>query len=495
MSQTTTAPAPNQPAQPATLPTTPIRELFARYKAIFQAAWAVRHELAGPQLHREEAAFLPAALSLQHTPVHPSPRRVAYVVMALFVIAILWACFGKIDIVSTAPGRIIVSERTKVIQPLEASVVLRVLVKDGDKVKAGQVLVELDPTIATADKASVQEQLMAAISEEQRTATLLQSLSKGELLARIPRGLEADLMPNNPSDAAQLKAQLLSEWQDIRAKLAKLSAEASHRQAEISTVQQTIAKLEATVPMAQSREADFKRLVGEGFISSHATQDKTRERVELERDLTVQRARLVEAQAALRESENTRASFQAETRRALQDRNAIAATKVQQLTQDKTKATQRERLTQLTAPVDGTVQQLAIHSVGGVVTAAQALMIVVPDSATVTAEVSIANLDIGFVNAGQKASVKLETFPYTKYGTVSATVDVVTADAVTDEKRGSFYPAILTLDKRTMNIDGKQVAISPGMNVTAEIKTGERRVIEYLLSPIQRAGSESLRER
>jgi len=467
-------------------PTTPARELLARYKAIFQAAWAQRHELAGPQLHRQEAAFLPAALSLQHTPVHPSPRRVAYVVMALFVIAILWACFGKIDIVSTAPGRIIVSERTKVIQPLEASVVLRVLVKDGDKVKAGQVLVELDPTIATADKASVQDQLDAALSEQQRTGALITAISANPPTHRVhPEQFEN----------AELREQLLAEWRDIRAKLAKLSAEASRRQAEIATVQQTIVKLEATVPMAQSREADFKRLVGEGFISSQATQDKTRERIELERDLTVQRARLVEAQAALSESENTRASFQAETRRALQDRHAIAATKVQQLTQDKTKATQRERLTQLTAPVDGTVQQLAIHSVGGVVTAAQALMIVVPNSATVTAEVSIANLDIGFVNAGQKASVKLETFPYTKYGTVGATVDVVTADAVTDEKRGSYYPATLTLDKRTMNIDGKQVSISPGMNVTAEIKTGERRVIEYLLSPIQRAGSESLRER
>ena len=118
-----------------------------------------------------------------------------------------------------------------------------------------------------------------------------------------------------------------------------------------------------------------------------------------------------------------------------------------------------------------------------------------PESATVTAEVSIANLDIGFVNAGQKAEVKLETFPYTKYGTVSATVDVVTADAVTDEKRGSYYPAIITLDKRSMNIDGKRVPLSPGMNVTAEIKTGQRRVIEYLLSPIQRAAGESLRER
>lgn len=143
----------------------------------------------------------------------------------------------------------------------------------------------------------------------------------------------------------------------------------------------------------------------------------------------------------------------------------------------------------------GTIQQLAVHSVGGVVTSAQPLMIVVPDSAQVTAEVSIANLDIGFVNAAQNAEIKLETFPYTKYGTVAARVNVVTSDAVTDEKKGSFYPATLTLAKRFMNVDGKRVPISPGMNITAEIKTGQRRVIEYLLSPIQRAGSESLRER
>ncbi|OYT88668.1 MAG: hemolysin activation protein, partial [Burkholderiales bacterium PBB3] len=154
----------------------------------------------------------------------------------------------------------------------------------------------------------------------------------------------------------------------------------------------------------------------------------------------------------------------------------------------------------------GTVQQLAIHSVGGVVTSAQPLMVIVPDAnegETVTAEVSIANLDIGFVNAGQVAEVKLETFSYTKYGAVPATVTNVSADAVTpsaqDDKRGgnggSFYPATLTLNRKDMLIDGKRIAISPGMNVTAEIKTGKRRIIEYLLSPVQRAGNESLRER
>ncbi len=172
-----------------------------------------------------------------------------------------------------------------------------------------------------------------------------------------------------------------------------------------------------------------------------------------------------------------------------------ATTQALQLQAALSKADQRERLTQLTAPVDGVIQQLAIHSVGGVVTSAQPLMIVVPEQAEVTAEISIANQDIGFVNAGQLAEVKLETFPYTRYGTVYATVKLVTADAVTDEKRGSYYPAVLTLSRNTMAVDGKRVPLSPGMNITAEIKTGQRRVIEFLLSPVQRAGSESLRER
>ena len=508
----------NIQATPPAKPSHPVIELLAKYKAILKAAWAHRAELAGPKRLADEAAFLPAALSLQDTPVHPAPRRLAYALMALFVIAVLWAVFGKIDIVATAPGRIIVSDRTKVIQPLEASVVRKVLVKDGDKVVAGQVLVELDPTNANADKASVSEQLSSATSEVIRTQALLKALSASAtqpvLLLPLPgegrdggkhdadRRSALAPTPALPqqgreleTSAAQIQAQLQSEWQDIRAKLAKLDAEQARRQAEIATVHETIAKLQATIPMAQTRETDFKKLVTEGFISSHATQDKTRERVELERDLATQRARLVEAQSTLNEAVQTKAAYIAETRRTLNDRNALATSKAQLLTQDESKASQRARLTQLTAPVAGTIQQLAVHSVGGVVTPAQPLMIVVPDSARVTAEISIANLDIGFVNAGQQAEVKLETFPYTKYGTVKARVDMVTADAVTDEKKGSYYPATLTLAAKDMNIDGKRFPISPGMNITAEIKTGQRRVIEYLLSPIQRAGSESLRER
>ena len=165
------------PAQPLRHP---LIELLARYRAIFTAAWSIRHELAGPKRLTDEAAFLPAALSLQETPPHPAPRRAAWALCALFLIALVWSMVGEIDIVAVAHGRIVVSDRTKTVQPLEASVVRRVRVRDGDTVQAGQALVELDSTNANADQTSVREQLSAAVSEEVRATALLNALRLGK---------------------------------------------------------------------------------------------------------------------------------------------------------------------------------------------------------------------------------------------------------------------------------------------------------------------------
>ena len=474
----------------ATLQRHPAVELLARYRAIFQAAWAARRELAGPQRLTDEAAFLPAALSLQETPAHPAPRRAALAVCALFVAALVWASVGQVDIVAVAPGRIVVSDATKTLQPLEASVVKRVLVKNGDAVQAGQVLVELDATNASADQANVREQLAVVVSEERRSTALMKALRDGRAPSLLLPAAGEAAVPR-----AQLSAQLQAEWQDISAKLAKLGAEQARRQAEIATVRELINKLHATLPIASQREADFKRLTEQGFMSSHAGQDRTRERIEQERDLATQQARLTEARAALAEAAQSRSAYLAETQRLLGERQAQAASKREQLMQERSKTEQRSRLTQLTAPVAGTVQQVAVHTEGGVVTPAQVLMVIVPKDAQVTAEVVIDNKDIGFVSAGQAVAVKLETFPFTRYGTVNATVKSVVADAVTDEKRGAIFPAVLTLSQTHINVDGKRISLSPGMNVTAEIKTGKRRVIEYLLSPVQRAVGESLKER
>jgi hemolysin D len=478
----------------------PVRDLLARYRVVFSAARAARHELAGPKRMADELAFLPAALSLQETPVHPAPRRLAYALMALFTLALAWTIFGKVDIVAVAPGRIVVSERTKQIQPLERSVVRRVLVKDGQRVKAGEALVELDATSATADKTAIEDQLKASVSDVLRSRVLLGALqATGARAAAIGELREslAKEMPSTWSGAEKraTQAQLEAEWSDISAKLAKLAAEIAHREAEVATARAGVAKLETTLPLARKREEDVKQLADQGFMSGHAEQDRMRERIELERDLATQRARLLEAQAALAESGNARSAYLAEARRALYDREAQADLKRHGASQEQAKAAYRENLTTLTAPVDGVVQQLAIHTDGGVVTEAQVLMIVVPEGAPMTAEVTLENKDVGFVNVGQGAAIKLETFGFTRYGTIDGKVTMVTADAVNDEKRGAVFPVTLSLTQKEIDVDGKMIGLAPGMNLTAEIKTGQRRVIEYLLSPIQKARSESLRER
>ncbi|MFZ5522456.1 MAG: HlyD family type I secretion periplasmic adaptor subunit [Pseudomonadota bacterium] len=494
-------------------PRHPLIELLARYRAIFAAAWARRDELAGPKRLQDEAAFLPAALSLQETPPHPAPRRAIWAIVALFSIAVAWACIGEVDIVAVAHGRIVVSDRTKVIQPLETSVVKAIHVRDGDKVQAGQLLIELDATAPQADTNRLRQEHAAALSESLRSRALidaLQSQQTGE--PRLPErsGLE-------PEAQALATAQLQAEWSDIRAKQARMDAEIRRRQAEIATVQQEIAKVQATLPLAQQRERDFLDLGKEGFIASHAGQDRTRERIELERELATQRARLQEAHAALAESEQNEAASTAERLRALRERLTQAELRRTQASEEGSKAEQRQALTRLTAPVAGTVQQLAVHTPGGVVTPAQALLVVVPEHAVVTAEVETENKDIGFVALGQHAEIKVEAFPYTDYGTVSATVvriaaDAVPRDALTAEQGarsageqrpdkarthavGAYFPTTLRMQHSSLLVEGKAVELTPGLIVTTEVKTGTRRLINFLLDPVKRRSGDSLRER
>ncbi len=464
----------------------PALDLLARYSAITRAAWAARHELAGPRHLADEAAFLPAALSLQRTPVHPAPRRAMWVIMALFMAVLAWSWFGQVDVVAIAPGRLVVSERNKVVQPLEAAVVKAIRVRDGDRVAAGQVLIELDPTLAQADSQGVAQQAQAAADEAWRANALLQALKTGQRPS-----------PPATSGAASpaLLAQTQAEWADLASRSARLEAEATRRQAELATVDTGIQKLTTMLPLARQREADVAALVAQGFVANHAGQDRMRERIEIERDLATQTARRAEAEAALQESRQAKAALRAEAERTLSDRLAKATLDAAQLKQQGTKTAQREQLTQLTAPVAGTVQQLAVHTTGGVVTPAQALLVIVPDQARLNAEVIIENKDVGFVHPGQAVGIKLETFNFTRYGTLAATVQTVAQDAVADDKRGAIFPATVRLNQTTLTVDGRPMRLSPGMNLTAEIKTGKRRVIDFVLSPIQRTVQQSWGER
>ena len=286
----------------------PVIELLDRHLAVLHVAWKHRRELAGPARLSDEAAFLPAALSLQETPPHPAPRRAAWAVCALFVIALTWATIGEIDIVAVAPGRIVVSDRTKTLQPLEASVVKRVLVKDGDSVQAGQVLVELDATNASADSANARELLAAAESEARRTTALRVAMpceTHGTPHAGRPRtgSNAADdaqaSSPGRPSVARRMGRTSRRSWR-------KLEAEQAHRRRRDSRrCIELIAKLEATLPLARQREADFKQPDRTGFhVRARGARSHPRAHRTGARPGNAEARALVEAQAALRESEN-----------------------------------------------------------------------------------------------------------------------------------------------------------------------------------------------
>jgi len=487
----------------------PLGDLLRHYRAVFRAAWQQRHELAGPARLADEAAFLPAALSLQVTPPHPAPRRVYWAIISLFTIVLLWACFGQVDIVAVAPGRIVVSDGTKLIQPLEASVVKAIRVQDGDKVKAGQVLIELDPTTAQADNSRVTQERAGALAEAWITQAQLDALTvhKGRKAPALPPEARQPDTGLTPSALALAESQLQAEWENIQAQQAKLDADIAFKTAELETVRGQIRKLLATLPILQKREDDFATLAKQGFVSQHANEDRTRARIEMERDLDTLRSRREETKLAIKQTEQARAAWRTETLKSLNERHVKADLQSRSLQAEGIKATQREKLTTLTAPVDGTVQQLAVHTTGGVVTPAQVLLVVVPDQAYVTAEVTLENKDVGFVRLDQDAEIKLETFTFTRYGTVPAKVTHITADAVMQETKaqpkdgeavltgGAVFPATLTLTRNTIDVDGKPVRLAPGMNLTAEIKTGKRRLIEYLLSPVQSHVQESMRER
>lgn len=464
-------------------------DLTSRYAKVFRRAWRVRKQLDTQSRLPHEAHFLPASLALQETPVSPAPRVFMWLIITFAVLVVLWASFGKIDIVASAPGKIVPNDRTKVIQPAETAVVKKIYVMDGQQVKRGELLLELDTTATTADIVKTREALTAAQLDAARSTALIVALESGRQPIINP-------ISNIPSNIQAEAQKLVSgQYSEMQSKLAALDADTMKRRAELQTTREVVSKLVRTSPIAARRAEDFKRLTEQNFVSQHAYLERDQIRIEQEGDLATQKSRVVELEAAINANIAQRNLMRAEFRRTLLTTLNEATQKADSLQQELVKADQRGRLMRLTAPVDGTVQQLAMHTIGGVVTPAQAIMVIVPRDNILEIEALVENKDIGFVNPGQVAEVKVETFPFTKYGTIDAKVISVSNDAIQDEKRGLVYHAKVLMKRATISVEGKQVNLSPGMAVTVEIKTGQRRVIDYFLSPLMQYSNESLRER
>jgi hemolysin D len=455
-----------------------------------------------------EIAFLPAALEIVETPPSPIGRAITFSIIAIFALALAWACIGTVDIVAVAAGKIIPSDRTKTVQPFETGVVRAIRVHDGQSVKAGDVLIELDATMSAADLGHLKSDLLAA----QLTVARLRAALAGKddpLTAFVP--------PEAPSALIQMHRRfLISQSAEQKAKLATIDGQVAQKRAERATIEASIEKLKATIKPLQERvsirEELFKKQLGPKMTYLSEFQDL----VSQQQEVLVQQSRYSETDAAVGALMETRARTVAEYERSLFDELDKSEQKAAGLEQDVVKAEQRTSMQTLTAPVDGIVQQLAIHTIGGVVTPAQALMLVVPAESRLEIEAMISNRDIGFVEVGQSAAIKIDTFNFTRYGLLQGKVITVSQDAITRDKpqdkagdaaRGAetsssepkgqelVYAARISVERTQMEIEDKQVKLSPGMAVTIEVKTGARRLISYLFSPLMRYKHDSLRER
>jgi hemolysin D len=459
---------------------------------------------------RAELEFLPAAVEIIETPASPVGRAIAGALILFFLIALAWTCLGHIDIIATAQGKIVPMGRIKVIQPVETGTITGLYVRDGDRVREGQVLVELDRTTSIADRNRIGHDLLRTRLDVARLIVLRAEMEPGAGPATFTPPPEAP-----PYEVARTRAAMLAQSEQQAAKIASFDQQIAQKEAEAEQVATAIAKLEAGLPIvietAQIREKIMRMEFGNRLAYLEAQLKLT----DMRHDLKLQQRRAVEIAASRQALEWQREQTRAEYAKAVMTELVDADSKAAQLAEDLIKAQKHIQDQVLRAPIDGTVQQLATHTVGGVVTPAQVLMVLVPGDSSIEIEAMVLNKDIGFVREGNAAEIKIDTFNFTKYGLLHGKVLSLSQDSVirdrasgqngpqpsptarTSEPPGQelLYAARVSLDRTRMQIDERMVDLSPGMAVTVEIKTGERRIIEFLLAPLLRYKQESLRER
>jgi hemolysin D len=453
-----------------------------------------------------ELAFLPAALEIVETPPSPTGRAIGISVIALFCFALIWSIFGAVDIVATAPGKIIPTGGTKIIQPFESGVVSAIHVHDGQSVKAGDVLVELDPTMTEAERDHLRSDLVSAKLDVARLRAALSGRSDAMQEFHPPDDASPALIEMN-------RQLLISQLAEQQGKQAALDRQLKQKEAERDTIAAAITKIETTLPVLSQR-VDIRKYLYDKDLGSKLTYlTEYQDLIGQQQEVLVQKSHLQEAEAAVAALTETRGQTAAEYRRTRFEELTKAEQKAAGLAQDVIKAEQRTKLQALTAPVDGVVQQLAVHTVGGVVGPGQVLLAVVPLDSHLEIEAMVSNRDIGFVHTGQAAEIKVDTFNFTRYGLIHGDVLSVSKDAITrdksQEKRNDKgaertsgepgqelnYAARVSLDRTQMQVEDKLVNLTPGMSVTVEIKTGSRKIIGYLFSPVMQYKQEMFRER
>lgn len=440
--------------------------------------------------------FSPPLLRLQDKPPNPLGRKILWALLGLLAALLIWALIGRLDIVAVAEGKLIPESYVKIVQPAESGIVKDILVKEGESVKAGQVLMRMDTLITDADTQSVE-------GEYQRKRLTLRRI-QAELSGQ-PFHAEKD---DPPALAEDIAAQYRANRTAFEATLAEERSRLVKARQEMAAAQQVKRKLEETLPHYREQDKAYEKLVKDGFAGALMGSDKKRERLEKEQELQTQGFLIESAKASILQSEKKLAQIDSDYRRQLHaERNEVQG-QLDKLAQEVTKQEHKQKLLELKASQDGVVKDLATHTSGTVVQPGTVLLTLVPKDETLRAEVWVSNEDIGFVREGQRVKLKFAAFPFQKYGMAEGIVEHVSADAADTNTGGGntqndpakknqplVYKALVTLKQMTLEMDQQRFQLSAGMQTSAEIWLGDRTVMEYLLSPVRKAWHEAGRER
>ncbi len=435
-----------------------------------------------------------ALFELATTDASPPRRVVLWIVLALFGVLLLWAFIARVDIVSVAPGRLVPETYVKIVQPAEAGIIRELLVKEGDAVAAGQVLIRLDPTESAADSRANSQQLA------------LERLQVRRLEAELA---ERPLSRKTGEDAAvfaRVAAQYQAHRRAIEDALGQADAARQRAEKELAAALEELHKLEKTAPLLRSAAESYRKLASQNLVGRLDAEDRERLATEREQDLASERATVQSLEASLIEAQRSLSQVRSRNRTDLQTQLVETTARVSMLEQTDVKLEFRGRNLELRAPQAGVVKDLATTTVGAVVQPGTVLLNLVPVGETLRAEVSIRNEDIGFIHSGQPVRMKLATFPFQRYGFIEGTVLSVSPDSAPERpeqptlasgesEKLPGYKGTILLEAQSLRGGMGEFAISSGMQLTAEIVEGNRTVMQYLLSPVQKVSDEAGRER
>ena len=441
--------------------------------------------------------FAPGILRLQDAPPSPLPRLILWCLLALVAVTVVWSAFGRLDIIAVAQGRIVPQSYLQIVQPAESGIVKELLVREGDRVGAGQVLARMDTRFSEADRQALKNELAQ------------RSLQLRRIDAELAGTALAARREDPPALFAQVDAQYRARRQAFLDSLETEKATLAKADQDLRAAREIESKLRQQLPIYREQEAAFEKLTREGYAGRMLFLEKQRDRIEKEQDLKAQEFAIQSLSATIEQSRKRVAQLQSNYHQALQNERVETEAQYAKLQQDWNKHAARHDLLELKAPQDGIVKDLATHTVGSVLQPGTVLMTLVPSNDPMQAEVWVTHDDAGFVGAGQPAKIKLATYPFQKYGMIDGDVKRLSpdssdmSDARSDRRTGageggstgSGYRTLVSLRTPYLEADGKRYPLTPGMQVTAEINLGTRTVLEYVLSPVQRTLHEAGRER